>query len=76
MTPNQELKIHAWLTLPTMEIIDLSFPTTYAIKANQPDIIGLSITKHPKDLNHGMEYIPVLVGDDYLWQIGAIRNLI
>ena len=66
------LNIHAWLTLPTMEIIDLSLPTSYAVLNNHKDGIGGVIAKHPDELTGGMKYHPMLVGEDFLRKSGAM----
>ena len=57
------LRLHAWITLPTMEIIDLTFLTTYGSIFNEPDMIGNVIAKDADSLQ-GMSYIPMLVGSD------------
>lgn len=68
------LNIHAWLTLPTMEIIDLSLPTSYAVINNHKDGIGGVIAQHPDELTDGMKYHPMLVGEDFLIKSGAITG--
>ncbi|EMK3363201.1 hypothetical protein V8061_001035 [Vibrio parahaemolyticus] len=66
------LNIHAWLTLPTMEIIDLSLPTSYAVVNNIKDGIGRVIAQHPDELVDGMKYHPMLIGEDFLRKSGAM----
>ncbi|WP_230472655.1 hypothetical protein [Gibbsiella quercinecans] len=34
------INLHAWLTTPNMEIIDITFATTYGIVNNVPSVIG------------------------------------
>ena len=38
--------LHAWLTLPTMEIIDMTFPTSYGVINNKKELLGQVITKN------------------------------
>lgn len=65
------LNIHAWLTLPTMEILDFALCTTYSIVKNEPELFGAAITRHPDDLTGGMVYEPMILGHDYLRAIGG-----
>ncbi|EMX4958083.1 TPA: hypothetical protein QHC21_002963 [Raoultella planticola] len=64
------MDIHAWLTLPSYEIIDLTLSTTFAINNNQPENAGIFIAKKADDVT-GLIYRPMLVGDEYLKQIGV-----
>lgn len=70
----EQPNIHAWLTLPTMEIIDFTLPATYAIM-NQLDYNGEVIIKHADKLKDGMNYNPVLIGDTFLRKIGALIEI-
>ncbi|MEL5576504.1 hypothetical protein [Serratia marcescens] len=65
------INLHAWLTTPNMEIIDLTFATTYGIVNNIPSVIGRCSFQHYSEFNENMVYHPQLVGEDYLKQIGA-----
>jgi len=64
--------IHAWLTLPTMEILDFSLPTSYAILNNLQEGRGAIIATHPDTLKQGMKYHPMLIGDDFLKKSGGL----
>lgn len=66
------LNLHAWLTTPNMEIIDLTFGTTYGIVNNRPDVIGRCAFQHYSAFDDNMVYHPQLIGDDYLKKIGAL----
>jgi hypothetical protein len=70
--PSRKLKIHAWLSLPSMEILDFSLPTSYAVMNNMEEGIGGLILAHADDLKHGMKYHPMLIGDDFLRKTGAL----
>jgi hypothetical protein len=66
------LNIHAWLTLPTMEIMDFSLPTSYAIRNNLKEGVGGLIAMHADTLTGGMKYHPMLVGEDFLRKSGGL----
>ena len=67
------MKIHAWLTLPSLEIIDVTLFTTLAFAKKQPTMLGGVIARHPDDIQ-GMAYKPMLVGDDFLRRTGVLKN--
>lgn len=68
------IQMHAWLTLPSMEIIDVSLSTSIGYVQKRPDMLGMVIAKHADELTGGMVYRPMLVGEDYLFKTGlAIR---
>jgi len=71
--PGPDVNIHAWLTLPSMEILDFSLPTTYAKVNGIKEGIGGAITMHPSDLTGGMMYQPMLVGEEFLLKTGALK---
>lgn len=71
MSGVEAINLHAWLTTPNMEIIDLTFATTYGIVNNIPSVIGRCSLQHYSEFNENMVYHPQLVGEDYLKQIGA-----
>ncbi|MBE8563789.1 hypothetical protein [Vibrio sp. OPT20] len=70
------LNIHAWLTLPSMEILDLTFPTSYAKINNIKGGAGGIIASHADELSNGVKYHPMLVGEDFLRQSGAMFEFI
>jgi hypothetical protein len=72
---SRKLKIHAWLSLPSMEILDFSLPTSYAVMNHMAEGIGSVISVHADELKHGMKYHPMLIGDDFLKRIGALIEL-
>lgn len=67
-----QLNIHAWLTLPSSEIIDLSLPTSFAVVNKMKEGLGGVIAAHADELNHGLRYHPMLLGEDFLRRIGAL----
>lgn len=54
---------HAWLTLPSMELIDATLATTYAVENGDLANVGGLIMRHADRLR-GMRYFPVIVGDE------------
>jgi len=65
------VNMHAWLTLPSMEIIDVSLATSMGIAQNRPEMHGMAITRHADELK-GMAYKPMLVGEDFLRKTGLM----
>ncbi|MDH1043959.1 hypothetical protein N5C53_10870, partial [Pseudomonas juntendi] len=74
--PSLALNLHAWLTLPSHEVIDVTFGTTYGVVNEMPDVIGRMCFLHPDDMTADMQYHPQLIGWDYLEQIGATHILL
>jgi hypothetical protein len=66
------LNIHAWLTFPTMEIMDISLPTSYAILNKLEEGVGGVVATHPDSLKDGLKYHPMLVGEDFLRETGGL----
>lgn len=74
--PSLKLNLHVWLTLPTMEIIDITIRTTYAQIFNKPEGIGGIIAGHPYELFKGeFQYHPQIIGVEYLRKIGVLIDL-
>lgn len=64
--------VHAWLTMPTMEIVDFTF--MYTMKAVVPHVMPqdpIPIFASPDRLE-GVTYTPFLVADDFVERVGAI----
>lgn len=61
------LKIHVWLTLPSMEIIDFTLPTTLNNKF--PKIPKGGVIMRHADENNYIKHKPLLVGDDFFKKI-------
>lgn len=71
MNGNQ-VRLHAWLTLPSCEIIDLSLPTSIAVINKFNEGLGAVVSSHAEEMKHGLRYHPMLLGEDYLRKIGAL----
>jgi hypothetical protein len=70
--PGSSISIHVWLTLPSMEIIDLSLSTTMGYVLKNERMLGGVIATHSNELTGGMAYKPMLVGDDFLRKSGVL----
>ena len=60
------INLHTWLTLPSMEILDFTLPTTLGKISGNKEMYGKTIIKHPSKLTNNMEYHPLLVGEEFL----------
>jgi hypothetical protein len=63
---SRSTNLHAWLTLSSMEIIDMTLPTSYGAINNKNEMLGLDITKHYSELKGDMSYHPMIIGTEYL----------
>lgn len=70
----ETLDIHAWLTLPTMEIIDLTLTTTICLLQGIKEGEGGVIVKKADEVT-GLSYKPMLIGETYLHSIGVIKSM-
>jgi len=70
-----KVNLHVWLTLPSMEILDPTILTTYSLHYNYPEGLGGMIFNDADKVKH-MEFIPMLVGDDFIYQAKLIRGFI
>lgn len=65
------INIHAWLTLPSMEVIDVALVTSLAVLNGWSEGLGGVISRHPDELT-GMVYKPMLIGPDFLRKTGLL----
>lgn len=72
---SRALELHAWLTLPSREIIDLTLSTTLGLVRNLPELVGRAAFIHPNDLVGNHSYHPQILGEDYLRRIGVMVEL-
>jgi len=64
---------HVWLTLPTMEIVDLTYPTIDLIETEDFEGYAPIIAEHSDDLQkNGIVYNPMLVGKEFMYEINEI----
>ena len=68
-TVGDTVNIHAWLTFPSMEVLDMSLPTSFAVLQNKPENQGAVLAKHADSIT-GFSYRPMLVGEDFLFKAG------
>lgn len=63
------MDFHAWLTLPSMEIIDLTLVTTHAVNSETDDGLRVSMLGPPESFLP-LAYKPMLVGVEFLDKVG------
>ncbi|MBF7143277.1 MULTISPECIES: hypothetical protein [Pseudomonas] len=68
----QAVNIHAWLKLPSHEIIDLTFFISVGVRHQRPDYMGMACLGHSDSMGEDVSYHPQLVGDGFLWQTGLL----
>lgn len=68
------VNIHAWLTLPSMEIIDVTLATTMAIAQGRPEQGGGVVMGYADEFK-GLAYRPMLIGMDFLRRAGLLIEL-
>lgn len=68
------INLHVWLTLPSMEIIDLTICTSWAVLNHSEEGKGRVLIKNADDLTD-IKYRPMLIGDDFLFRIGLIKPI-
>ncbi|WP_165395066.1 hypothetical protein [Thiomicrorhabdus indica] len=64
------INLHTWITLPTMEVIDVSLLTSFSKFYDNPDYAGRVIARHPSNLVNGVEFYPMIVGTEFLDRLG------
>jgi len=69
------VNMHAWLTLPSMEIIDVALSTSMGVLQGKPEMNGRVIAMYADSLK-GMAYKPMLVGTDFLERSGIAKKIL
>lgn len=67
----EALNLHAWLTLPSLEVIDISLVTSIVVINKMKDGHG-GVLAGPADSFNGFSYKPMLVGTDFLKKSGML----
>lgn len=64
-------QLHCWLTLPSMELVDLTLLTSLAA-INQWDEtpVGRPILRHADELSAGLSFHPMLLGEAFFDEVG------
>lgn len=65
----KEFPGHVWLTLPSLEILDLTLYTSISKKKNDPSLRGIDIRRHPSSFVEGLAFHPLILGDDFLRKV-------
>jgi hypothetical protein len=66
------VNLHAWITLPSMEVIDVAISTSMGVLQKRPEMNGRVIASYADGLK-GLAYKPMLVGDAFLRKSGLLR---
>lgn len=74
--PDSRLSLHAWVTLDSMEIFDMTLPTSVGAHFGFPDMMGGVISCHPDDMKKGIRYHPFVVGEDLFRRMGALFEFV
>jgi len=68
------VNLHAWLTFPSMEILDITYLTSYGVVNDLPHLLGLVVSGQHGDLNpKNYIYHPLVVGEDFVRKAGLNR---
>lgn len=70
---NHSFDAHAWLTLPSMEILDFSFPTSMAVLNGWREGRGMVIGGHADELKHDLSFHPQVVGEASVVKLGLAK---
>lgn len=65
------VNMHAWLTLPSLEVIDVALVTSLAVLNGWDEGHGAVLAKHADEVT-GMAYKPMLIGPDFLRKTGLM----
>jgi hypothetical protein len=68
------LLLHCWITTPGMEIIDATLQTTIGVQLKDKSMLG-NITMMDGD-DHRVEYLPMMVGQDFMQKARLLGSLI
>jgi len=60
------LDLHAWITLPSMEIIDATIGSTAAKEEKNGSVHKFIFNGHPNNFKDDFSYHPMLVGYDFI----------
>ncbi len=72
--PSSQVNLHTWLTLPSMEVIDVSLATSIALVQKKPALMGGVIAQLSDGLK-GMKYKPMLVGSDFIFKTSLLKKV-
>lgn len=69
-------QFHVWITLPDMQILDVTLGTSISKYRKVPAAEGAIICDLAERLSPQLVYHPMVVGEDFLYQIGAVRQVL
>lgn len=69
LAPEKGLNLHAWWTLSSGEVLDISLMSTLAVVFGIPNIAGQINGGWPDKFPPAYEYVPIVVGQDVICEI-------
>lgn len=60
------MNLHAWWTLPSGEIVDITLWSTLSAVWKKPEYLGAITGGWPDEIAPSPTYLPLVVGDDYI----------
>jgi hypothetical protein len=71
---NPKLNLHAWLTFPSLEILDITYFTSFAVVNEMPQLLGMVVSGQHGTLNpQNYAYHPLIIGEDFVTKAGLNR---
>jgi len=70
----ETIPFHVWLTLPSLEIIDLTFGQSFAEKSTEDIPMNQFLLRHPDQIYGSMKYHPMIIGEGFLKSIGVLKD--
>lgn len=73
------IHVHMWLTWPDFSILDLTILPALINESGQEPTLdrpdGLALVGQPQALKPRYSYVPFLVGEEFIWRIGAVEEV-
>lgn len=73
IAPGARVSLHAWLTLPSLEIIDVAFWATFPAQSSVDEREARALFMHPDQMPN-RTYHPQWVGDGFVRRIGVLKE--
>ncbi|MEI2457488.1 hypothetical protein [Lysobacter firmicutimachus] len=73
IAPGARISLHAWLTLPSHEVVDLTFWAAFPAFASEQERIHRGLFMHPSQMA-ARSYHPQWVGDGFVRRIGILKE--
>lgn len=70
---NTQIDLHAWLTLPSHEVIDITYWAAFPDLCSRSERESRVLFVHPGQLK-GRSYHPQLIGEEFVRKVGALKE--